>query len=47
MRAYEILKNEKAKGFPSCFFVAVLLQTDEGVSIGVKCLNSKANAVIL
>lgn len=47
MGAYEILKNEKAKGFPICFSGAMLWPSDKEVLIGFKCLNSKANAVIL
>lgn len=47
MGAYEILESEEAKGFPSFFFVALLSLSTKVVSMGIKCLNSKANAVIL
>lgn len=36
------LKMKKAEGFSSFFFAALLLLPDKGVSIGFKCLNSKA-----
>lgn len=47
MGAYESLKNEKAKVFPSFFFVVLLSLSLKVVAMEFKCLNSKANVVIL
>lgn len=48
MGAYERLKNEKAKVFPSFFFCCAASLPTMAVSVRLKCLDdSKADAAIL
>lgn len=47
MGAYESLENEKTKVFPSFFVVALLSLSGDIVSVGFKCLSSKAKIDIL